>query len=496
MNVALRHTCLAFVVLATAVSTEATTFVLMDDGNLVARSTAAAIGTVTRVEAVGDQVGGIHTNVFLTLDEVISGSIDGEEIVLRELGGRLAERTERVFGAPSYTVGEEVLVFVEGTADGSWRTTGMAMGKYRIERDRRGASVAVRDADASVSVLDPALRALRSLEPEARSLNELIGSIRAASRTGQRAPRKRAVRRTLQRQSSGLGSAPPAFTFLGTPSRWFEPDEGKSVELFLDPVGDAGIGAAASREALLDALAAWSNRPLSSLRLSDGGSIDPAPFAGCPDANRIVFNDPFDEITDPTECRGILAVGGYCNSAEVRVVGSITFRRILNGKVTFNNGWDGCPEWDPCGLAEVATHEIGHAIGLGHTTNEDATMFATAHFDGRCADLRQDDLNGLHLAYPQTTPFATPTRTATPAPSFTRTRTPTATRTSFPSRTPTRTRTPSATRTSTATSKPTQTRTPTRTGSPTRTATTAPTPTPGGWPPSGNWLDRLLEALR
>lgn len=489
MTVRLRLACLACVVLARPVSVQATTFVLMEDGDLVARSRATAIGTVTRVEVVDDEAG-IHTNVFLALDEVISGAVDGNEIVLRELGGRLAGRTERVFGVPEYTVGEEVLVFVEESADGSLHTSGMAMGKYRIERDRRGALVAVRGADASVRVLEPASRAVHSLGPETRSLTELIASIRRASRSARRALGKRRMSRPRRRQPAGSVPNPPAFTFLGMPSRWFEPDRGMAVEMLLDPAGDAWIGPAASRAAILDALAAWSDRPLSSLRLSDGGPIAPAPFAGCPDANRIVFNDPFDEITDPNECRGILAVGGYCNSSEAREVGGVTFRRILNGKVTFNNGWDGCPEWNPCGLAEVATHEIGHAIGLGHTTDTEATMYATAHFDDRCADLREDDLDGLHFAYPPTTPLATAT------PSSTRTTTPTRTRTPFPTRTPTETRTPRATRTSTRTRRPTRTRTPTRTGSPTRTATAAPTPTPGGWPPSGNWLDRLLRALR
>jgi hypothetical protein len=488
--IGLRYAWLAVVALGTVVPAGATTFVLMDDGDLVTRSMATAIGTVTRVEAVGDEAGDVHTNVFLALDEVISGEIDREEIVLRELGGRLAERTQRVFGAPTYAVGEEVLVFIEDSADGSLRTAGMAMGKYRIERDRRDASVAVRDADANVTVLDPASRTARTLAPEARSLDQLIASIRIAARSGQRAPRKRRARPVRPRSTPPLRWEQPAFTFLGSPSRWFEPDEGKAVALLLDPTGDARIGPEASRAAILDALAAWSNRPLASLRLEDGGFIAPAPFAGCPDANRVVFNDPFDEITDPNECRGILAVGGYCNSSEVRLVGSIKFRRILNGKVTFNNGWDGCPEWNQCGLAEVATHEIGHAIGLGHTTDTDATMYETAHFDDRCADLRQDDLAGLRFAYPQTTPVATPTRTPIPIP------TPTATRTSFPSRTPSQTRTPPPTRTHTRTFRSTRTQTPTRTGSPTRTATTAPTPTPGGWPPSGNWLDRLLQALR
>jgi hypothetical protein len=146
---------LGLLLLSTAVSVDATTFVMMDDADLVARSMAVAIGTVTGVESVGDDAGGIRTHVSLTLDEVIRGQIDRKVIVLRELGGRLAQHTERVFGAPTYAVGEDVLVFVEGSADGSLHTAGMAMGKYRIEHDPRGASLAVRDADANVAVSTP-----------------------------------------------------------------------------------------------------------------------------------------------------------------------------------------------------------------------------------------------------------------------------------------------------------------------------------------------------
>jgi hypothetical protein len=215
----------------------------MDDADLVARSMATAIGRVARVEAVAATAGGVRTNVFLTIDDVISGELDGGEIVLREAGGRLPDGAEHIFGAPSYAVGEQVLVFVEDSADGSLHTAGMAMGKYRIERDRRGASLAVRDADANVRVLDPSARAVRSLAAQVRPLAELIASIRRAARNGQRAPRKRTGRRPSRRQgTNALELPPPAFTFLGAPSRWFEPDEGKAVALLLDPTGDAGIG--------------------------------------------------------------------------------------------------------------------------------------------------------------------------------------------------------------------------------------------------------------
>src|SRR5881296_3691759 len=48
-------------------------------------------------------------------------------------------------------------------------------------------------------------------------------------------------------------------------------------------------------------------------------------------------------------------------------------------------------------------HELVHALGLGHSTSPDATMYAFAHFDGRGAALRDDDRAGARFAYPAPT---------------------------------------------------------------------------------------------
>jgi cell wall-associated protease len=69
-----------------------------------------------------------------------------------------------------------------------------------------------------------------------------------------------------------------------------------------------------------------------------------------------------------------------------------------------NDGWEGCGFYEEfANLTETITHELGHVLGLGHSDDPDATMFFEAHFDGRGAALRQDDVDGLSFIYPATT---------------------------------------------------------------------------------------------
>jgi hypothetical protein len=483
----------------------ASTFVLMDETQLAARSVAAVQGRVTAIESALDgQSGGVRTYVRIAPSDVVFGNLPAGDIVLRETGGRAGGTSEWVYGSPEYVVGEDVLVFVAPDADGALRTTAMAMGKFTVTHDASGAAVAVRSLGEGVAVWDPRTGTLEEApDQEEYPLDALRD---AAARSQQKSTRTARNVRSIPAEMTGvrLGEARSSFTYLSTPSRWFEPDTATPIGFLIDGAGDVGLGAATSRAAINDAFAAWTNATGSDLTLSDAGTLDPPlSFAGCTGGNRIAFNDLFNEITNPSGCGGVLAIGGFCASSETKTVNGTNFRRIRVGKITFNNGWSSCPGWNRCNLAEVATHELGHTLGFGHSADFNATMYASAHFDGRCAGLRNDDLAALAFVYPSvTSPTPSPspsplppTATATPVPptvtatptqptaTATWTRTPTAT---VPTATVTETRTPTLvvptitatfTRTRTPTRTATLTRTPTVTRSSTPTATFVPTQT-------------------
>ena len=149
------------------------------------------------------------------------------------------------------------------------------------------------------------------------------------------------------------------------------------------------------------------------------------------------------------------------------------------------------PEWSwstggavSIDLQSVVLHEFGHALGLNHSADGSAVMYASYSAGSTKRSLTADDQAGLVLIYGSTSaPTNTPTNTPLPG---TATHTPTSTPTKTPANTPTPTNVPPTnTPTSGATQAPaTPTATATQTP-PASTATPTATKTPGTTPESG-----------
>jgi len=357
-----------------------TTLVPMSDADLVRTSAAIVVGTVRRIQTVERRHGGIVTEVTVRVERRVKGRLRSAKVVVTAPGGRIGDHVVQVFDAPEFVRGERVLVFLKRGAEGRLRTNALALGKYRVEEAPDGRLLARRtEPSLDVRMLDEfvgGLEALGAGEPE-----ETVGTGRVAT------PAAEVTGRTNVE----------AYTFMSAnPYRWFD-----AVVTYQIANGDSGIGFPASQTAVANAMAAWTNVPTASLVMQAGAQTAPArSVAGgvCDGVSQVQFDDPYSEVTDMTNCAGVLAIGGYCGSGGTMVVNNTTYYRIGEGDVTINQNVGSC--WGATNLSEVLTHEIGHTIGLGHSADTTATMYAYAHFDGRGAVVGADDAAGVTALYP------------------------------------------------------------------------------------------------
>jgi hypothetical protein len=152
------------------------------------------------------------------------------------------------------------------------------------------------------------------------------------------------------------------------------------------------------------ALDLWNRDSGTAVSLGYAGTTSAtAGFGGADGLNVIVFDDPHGEIGGSFSCTqgGILAIGGFYVGGTRTWRDDPSWKRIAEGAIVTQNG-AGCFFAGHGGLdgEEVFAHEVGHTLGLGHSSEMGALMFPFAHGDGRGASaLHADDVAGLRWLY-------------------------------------------------------------------------------------------------
>jgi hypothetical protein len=121
---------------------------------LLETSDVVLTGRVVRLDAGWDpQVTALYTYVTIDVTDVIKGRIADRHLVLKQLGGALADVALAVPAQPTFTAGENALLFLEvRPRDGTLYTAGLWRGKWTITEDAQsGLPVAVRNHPPSVT---------------------------------------------------------------------------------------------------------------------------------------------------------------------------------------------------------------------------------------------------------------------------------------------------------------------------------------------------------
>jgi len=403
--------------LCSAQSSFATTVIIPSDDDMVIGARAIVRGKVVAIESSFDEQNSrIYTYITVKVREVLKGQIAERKIVLKELGGQVGDKISVIYGNPRFKKGEQVLLYLDTWADGSLRTYQMFLGKFNVVKDPiTGKEMAVRSSpDENTTVLQHQLHGHGT--PGHSTERQKLSAYTRMVRDRLAANWERSVRFEAEAHGSipVLAEPPeyrsiaedlnPQFTFLG-PFRFFEPDSGQPVSFSLNPNPSSQQGVPQVTLNSADVAAAgnaWSNVTGSALTMSYSGAMNEC-YAGTGIPGVHVVSNNCDGRNGATSgCAGILAWGGVSQTGQqTRTINGTTFRQTIQGFVSMNP-WASCHFTVNCNVQEVLTHEIGHAIGLGHSQFSDATMAAFAHFDGRCASIRTDDVDGLRAIYPGT----------------------------------------------------------------------------------------------
>ena len=395
--------------LACAQSALATTAIVPRDDEMIVESRAIVTGRVTGLSTSVDvNTDLVYTYIRLQVNAVIKGNVIEREIVLKELGGETHDRGTMIFGMPRFEFGQEVLLYLNTWPDGSLRVHQGFLGKFNVTRDSSNGRLFVERQLEGENVSIMAGSGNNGVNrSELDAYTGMIASLMEANRK-----KILAFERTYYSDAPLLAQPPdyqskessgkmtPLWALLNptTPARWFEPDSSQPVVFYVNPNGAPGF--VNVQEDMQASMNAWSGAG-GSLRVTYGGTTGGCGVQVADGVNTISFNNCDNYFAVSQSCSGLLAVSGIVRymPSQTKTIGGTRYGKAIESNMSFNP-YGLCNFTNRCQIQEVATHEMGHALGLGHSSDSYATMSAYAHFDNRCASVMPDDAQGINAIYP------------------------------------------------------------------------------------------------
>jgi hypothetical protein len=332
---------------------------------LAQRSDRIVIADVTAVDSAWSEGGeAISSHVEVMAVSDLSGS--GPRVFTLEVeGGRVGEVTMTVCIAPRFEVGDHVLLFLSG--DDQLRLTGCFQGAWLCD--------AVDTAQMNGGM------GSRVMPETTRPLERLLGEIESALGL----PRELTVP-----PYSGSFSVTAAYTFELLEGDWTWMPSPIDVEFVVNPnCSDASAGSGSQQIDPIQAAAnAWNGAGADFLFVYTGEST--TTFAINDGINHVFFRDDPDIPDDALAFARTWVIDGEL------VDWDIVFNDIDHA---FWNGVTGTCS-NMADIESVATHELGHCLGLAHSAVSSATM---APSQGYCElegqTLHQDDISGIVWIY-------------------------------------------------------------------------------------------------
>ncbi len=380
---------------------QATSFLPFTTDRQIQDASAIFRGSVMNLQSYADTNGLIFTRAVFQVEEVFKGKLPNMvDVVYR--GGAVGNRGEMMGSSLQLQVGEDLLMFVARRSDGTLFAVRGEAGALTLPNSKnatlpRFAAGQNALAQLRTQVAGGVLQG-EDLSDQAASSNDLAAPAVESNVSPQVAPSSSAT--NLIVGTDGLGA------------RFVVPDRGDAIPYLIDADHlPAGISQTQAVTAVQTALAAWTN--VTSLRYRFAGIQSfgmAAPNVTNNDGYlRIQLHDHYNFIGSISNTSGdVLGDGGHSWVVQNLPAGWTTggnvagndLHKVVRGYLVLSD--TNVFMQNITNFTEVLCHEIGHTIGLAHSSEnqgesnpilKQAIMYYMAHGDGRGASLDSFDIN-------------------------------------------------------------------------------------------------------